>query len=183
MNYVSAPHAIKEILKQPPEQWLSNTCLTHYQDLLLSTPTNLLPAKYSPKLSLLTSRPGSQGTSPWKWWESIQAQKWLIWPSNIGHWGHLVHRWASIYKTEVWGRSSGVQFWSCVGLSQIWWSFGPKSRGNCTKNALNLVKQVNIYTNTDTPLPLGISMGLCIRRGCLWLRERWLKTSKKFETC
>ena len=70
MNYISPPHAIKEILKQPPEQWLSNTCLTHYQDLLLSTPTNLLTAKYSPKLSLLTS----MGTSPWKWWDS--------WPRN-----------------------------------------------------------------------------------------------------
>ena len=92
---------------------------------------------------------------------------------------------AAIYKTEVCGWSSGVWFRNCMQLSQIWWNFGPKSRASCPENALNLGmdERVNIYTNIDMPLPLWISMGLGIRRGgCLWLRERWLKASKKFET-
>lgn len=63
-NYVSPPHAIHGVLKQPLEQWLRNTCLTHYRDLLLSAPTNLLPAKYNPEPSLLAPRLGSPGTSP-----------------------------------------------------------------------------------------------------------------------
>ena len=35
---VYTPHAIKEILKQPPNKWISNARLTHYQALLLDTP-------------------------------------------------------------------------------------------------------------------------------------------------
>ena len=35
---VYTPHAIEEILKQPPNKWISNARLTHYQALLLDTP-------------------------------------------------------------------------------------------------------------------------------------------------
>ena len=35
---VYTPHAIEGILKEPPGKWISNTCLTHYQALLLDAP-------------------------------------------------------------------------------------------------------------------------------------------------
>ena len=35
---VYTPHTIKGILKQPPNKWISNAHLTHYQALLLDTP-------------------------------------------------------------------------------------------------------------------------------------------------
>lgn len=34
---VIAPHAVKSIIRQPPDRWLFNVCLTHYQSLLLDT--------------------------------------------------------------------------------------------------------------------------------------------------
>lgn len=32
---VIAPHALESIIQQPPDRWLSNACITHYQSLLL----------------------------------------------------------------------------------------------------------------------------------------------------
>lgn len=34
--HITTPHAIEGVLKQPPDRWLSNTRLTHYQSLLLN---------------------------------------------------------------------------------------------------------------------------------------------------
>ncbi|KAM4865726.1 uncharacterized protein RHO17_011895 isoform 3-T3 [Thomomys bottae] len=52
---VTTPHAIEGILKQPPDQWLSNAQLIHYQGLLLNPlkilfqpPTALTPASLLP---------------------------------------------------------------------------------------------------------------------------------------
>lgn len=49
------PHALESILKQPPDRWLSNARVTHYQPLLLNpsritfqTPTTLNPATVLP---------------------------------------------------------------------------------------------------------------------------------------
>ena len=49
------PHAIEGILRQPPDRWISNTRLTHYQGLLLNPtkiifqpPTTLNPASLLP---------------------------------------------------------------------------------------------------------------------------------------
>ncbi|CAD7690712.1 unnamed protein product [Nyctereutes procyonoides] len=39
--HVTTPHAIEGALKQPPDHWISNTRLTHYQSLLLN-PTRIL---------------------------------------------------------------------------------------------------------------------------------------------
>ena len=36
--WVYTPHAIKGVLKQPPDKWISNAHLTHYQALLLDAP-------------------------------------------------------------------------------------------------------------------------------------------------
>lgn len=33
---VIAPHSLESIIRQPPDQWLSNTRMTHYQSLLLN---------------------------------------------------------------------------------------------------------------------------------------------------
>lgn len=33
---VTTPHAIEGVLKQPPDRWISNAQLTHYQGLLLN---------------------------------------------------------------------------------------------------------------------------------------------------
>ena len=37
-SWSPTPHAIEGILKEPPGKWISNTCLTHYQALLLDAP-------------------------------------------------------------------------------------------------------------------------------------------------
>ncbi|XP_062035359.1 uncharacterized protein LOC133749999 isoform X2 [Lepus europaeus] len=34
--YITTPHAIEGVLKEPPDRWLSNARLTHYQGLLLN---------------------------------------------------------------------------------------------------------------------------------------------------
>ncbi|KAL6085639.1 hypothetical protein STEG23_029151 [Scotinomys teguina] len=33
---VMTPHAIETVIRQPPDQWLSNTRITHYQAMLLN---------------------------------------------------------------------------------------------------------------------------------------------------
>ncbi|KAL6085048.1 hypothetical protein STEG23_014218 [Scotinomys teguina] len=33
---VMAPHAIETVIRQPPDRWLSNTRVTHYQVMLLN---------------------------------------------------------------------------------------------------------------------------------------------------
>ena len=38
---VTTPHAVEGILRQPPDQWLSNARLTHYQGLLLNPQNNI----------------------------------------------------------------------------------------------------------------------------------------------
>lgn len=52
---VTAPHALESIVRQPPDRWLTNARMTHYQTLLLNAdcakftpaavlnPTSLLP--------------------------------------------------------------------------------------------------------------------------------------------
>ncbi|XP_033052073.1 uncharacterized protein LOC117074576 isoform X2 [Trachypithecus francoisi] len=56
---VVTPHAIEGVLKQPPDRWISNARLTHYQGLLLNPlritflpPTTLNPALLLPNLDL-----------------------------------------------------------------------------------------------------------------------------------
>ena len=39
--YITTTHAIERVLKQPPDRWINNACLTHYQSLLLN-PTRIL---------------------------------------------------------------------------------------------------------------------------------------------
>ena len=34
--HVTTPHAIERVLKQPPDRWISNARLVHYQGLLLN---------------------------------------------------------------------------------------------------------------------------------------------------
>ncbi|XP_023611744.1 uncharacterized protein LOC111826521 isoform X3 [Myotis lucifugus] len=36
--WITTPHAIEGILKQPPDRWMSNARMTHYQSLLLNPP-------------------------------------------------------------------------------------------------------------------------------------------------
>ncbi|XP_044903595.1 uncharacterized protein LOC123382533 isoform X2 [Felis catus] len=36
--WITTPHTIEGVLKQPPDRWLSNTRMTHYQSLLLNPP-------------------------------------------------------------------------------------------------------------------------------------------------
>ncbi|XP_017737153.1 PREDICTED: uncharacterized protein LOC108535581 isoform X1 [Rhinopithecus bieti] len=57
--WVITPHAIEGVLKQPPDRWISNARLTHYQGLLLNPlritflpPTTLNPASLLPNLDL-----------------------------------------------------------------------------------------------------------------------------------
>uniref|UniRef100_A0A8I5N7B4 Uncharacterized protein n=1 Tax=Papio anubis TaxID=9555 RepID=A0A8I5N7B4_PAPAN len=56
---IVTPHAIEGVLKQPPNRWISNTRLTHYQGLLLNPlritflpPTTLNPASLLPNPDL-----------------------------------------------------------------------------------------------------------------------------------
>lgn len=59
--WVVTPHAIEGVLKQPPNRWISNARLTHYQGLLLNPiritflpPTTLNPASLLPNPDLDT---------------------------------------------------------------------------------------------------------------------------------
>lgn len=36
--WITTPHAIEGVLKQPSDRWMSNACMTHYQSLLLNPP-------------------------------------------------------------------------------------------------------------------------------------------------
>ncbi|XP_037382666.1 uncharacterized protein LOC119258442, partial [Talpa occidentalis] len=52
---ITTPHAVEGVLRQPPERWMSNARITHYQSLLLnpervnfSPPTGLNPASLLP---------------------------------------------------------------------------------------------------------------------------------------
>lgn len=52
---ISAPHALESVVRQPPDQWLTNACMTHYQTLLLNSdritfaqPISLNPAMLLP---------------------------------------------------------------------------------------------------------------------------------------
>ena len=56
---ITTPHAIEGVLKEPPDRWISNTRLTHYQGLLLNPsriiflqPTALNPATLLPNPDL-----------------------------------------------------------------------------------------------------------------------------------
>ena len=69
--HITAPHAIEGILKQPPDRWISNARLTHYQGLLLNPsriiflqPTALNPATQLPNPDFeAPEEPG--GLRPW----------------------------------------------------------------------------------------------------------------------
>ena len=57
--HITVPHAIKGVLKEPPDRWISNARLTHYQGLLLNRsriiflqPTALNPATLLPNPDL-----------------------------------------------------------------------------------------------------------------------------------
>ncbi|XP_058566887.1 uncharacterized protein LOC131501164 [Neofelis nebulosa] len=46
--WITTPHAIEGVLKQPPDRWMSNTRVTHYQSLLLNPPR----AQFHPSAAL-----------------------------------------------------------------------------------------------------------------------------------
>ena len=60
--YVTTPHAIEGVLKQPPDRWISNAHLTHYQSLLLN-PTRIL-VKPPTTLNLATLLPNPDWDPP-----------------------------------------------------------------------------------------------------------------------
>ena len=41
---ILAPHAVEALVKQPPDRWLSNARMTHYQAMLLHT----VPVQFGP---------------------------------------------------------------------------------------------------------------------------------------
>ena len=45
---IIAPHAVETIVRQPPDRWLSNAQMTHYQSLLL----HLERVRFSPAVAL-----------------------------------------------------------------------------------------------------------------------------------
>ena len=62
MGHVTTPHAIEGVLKQPLDCWISNACLTHYQNLLLN-PTRIL-FKPLTTLNLATLLPNPEWDTP-----------------------------------------------------------------------------------------------------------------------
>ncbi|XP_045294170.1 uncharacterized protein LOC123576824 isoform X2 [Leopardus geoffroyi] len=60
--YVTTPHAIEWVFKQPPDRWISNAHLTHYQSLLLN-PTRIL-FKPPTTLNLATLLPNPDWDPP-----------------------------------------------------------------------------------------------------------------------
>ena len=70
--HVTTPHAIKGVLKQPPDSWISNAHLTHYQTLLLN-PTRIL-FKPPTTLNLATLLPNPDWDPPLHDYQEIWAQ-------------------------------------------------------------------------------------------------------------
>ena len=70
--HVTTPHAIKGVLKQPPDSWISNAHLTHYQSLLLN-PTRIL-FKPPTTLNLATLLPNPDWDPPLHDCQEILAQ-------------------------------------------------------------------------------------------------------------
>lgn len=52
---IATPHALDVVLKQPPDSWLSNACMVHYQTLLLNPAriTSQVPVSLNPANLLL----------------------------------------------------------------------------------------------------------------------------------
>lgn len=74
---IFAPHAVEALIKQPPDRWLSNARMTHYQAMLLDTdrvhfgpimalnPATLLPLPEGPEQhDCLQSLAEMHGTRP-----------------------------------------------------------------------------------------------------------------------
>ena len=73
---IVAPHALESIIRQPPDCWMTNACLTHYQSLLLTervlfaplailNPATLLPeadesAPIHQCMDILAEEPGTR---------------------------------------------------------------------------------------------------------------------------
>ncbi|XP_038400303.1 uncharacterized protein LOC119876485 [Canis lupus familiaris] len=55
--HVTTPHAIEGVLKQPPDRWISNAHLTHYQSLLLKPTRILFKPPTTPNLATLLPNP------------------------------------------------------------------------------------------------------------------------------
>ena len=70
--HVTTPHAIEGVLKQPPDCWISNARLTHYQSLLLN-PTRIL-FKPPNTLDLATLLPNPDWDPPLHDCQEILAQ-------------------------------------------------------------------------------------------------------------
>ena len=54
--WVTTPHAIEGVLKQPPDRWMSNTRMTHYQSLLLNPPR----VRFYPSAALQSCNPAAR---------------------------------------------------------------------------------------------------------------------------
>ncbi|XP_040299403.1 uncharacterized protein LOC121010120, partial [Herpailurus yagouaroundi] len=92
---VTTPHAIEGILKQPPDRWLSNARLTHYQGRLLNPlrviftppPTALNPASLLPDPDMGTPLHDCADTLAQVYGGGLAG------PTIIGCGRHLVHQW------------------------------------------------------------------------------------------
>ena len=62
--HVTNPHAIEGVLKQPPDRWISNARLVHYQGLLLSPLRIIYAPPPNTKPCLHVTRPGLRYPSP-----------------------------------------------------------------------------------------------------------------------
>ncbi|XP_053744691.1 uncharacterized protein LOC128772807 [Panthera pardus] len=110
---VTTPHAIEGILKQPPDWWLSNARLTHYQGLLLNPlrviftpPTALNPASLLPDPDMGTPLHDCADilAQVYGVWEDLQDQPLLdadaIWFTDGSSFVHQGQRYAGVAVTS-----------------------------------------------------------------------------------
>lgn len=133
------PHDIKGVLKQLPDQWLSNTCLTHYQNVLPKPPQICTLASTTLNPASLLLDPDLKG--PLHDSVGILSQ---VHRDRKNLFDHPIldtevlgtQMLGALYKTDVCGGSSDVRFWTCLGFSPTWWNFSPKSGADSSEKGL-----------------------------------------------
>ena len=73
---VVAPHVLESIIRQPPDPWITNVCMTHYQSLLLTKRVTFAPPAILNPTTLLPEA----NETPVDQCEEILAEETGTWP-------------------------------------------------------------------------------------------------------
>ncbi|XP_031225057.1 uncharacterized protein LOC116089775 [Mastomys coucha] len=181
---VYGSHTLESIICQPPDQWLSNACMTHYQSLLLNekvtfvAPTVLNPATLLPETTGETVLHSCQDilAEEMRTCGDLQDQPWpgaMDWYTDGRSYMIEGKRMAGAVVVDdekvIWASSlpegSSAQRAELIALTQaLWLAEGQK---------------VNIYTNSRYAFATAHVHGAIYKEGCSPLLGKILKTELK----